>query len=101
MAQFLSTRCSRPTIIGQLPLDWPASASQPGNFSEARGGHIVRSHSHIATEPQREAASGRGYVAMWLCGYYFHVRETPPPLNIPKRSSSSGPQPAFWTLGSL
>ena len=20
---------------------------------------------------------------MWLCGYYFHLRESPPPLNIP------------------
>ena len=24
-----------------------------------------------------------GIMAMWLCGYYVHLRESPPPLNIP------------------
>ena len=31
-----------------------------------------------------------GYMAMWLCGYYFHLGESPPPLNIPIAQISFG-----------
>ena len=31
------------------------------------------------------------YVAMWLCDYYFHVKESPPPLHIPTPTAAPTP----------